>query len=268
MTSATAHDYVWIRTSRLFRYALEVGYTLTLVRGVTPEDVLRVMGADPQGTCQGADALIERQGELREGMDYWDEAFLAGAFAVAGHVGEWPLILQFDGGVGMQGRFLEVLSIGGRAVMHSSNGGKPIHLFCWYEDGELRTTFEGPAVRDGSTPDDLVEVMPEVGFALSAAEEEAAGAGVDTKAAVFALAERLSGVRVSEALLQRADYQLGHVPEEPAEDWTGIVIDITDAHGDRFYREFSREDVEAAADEARAQANAPIVIEGPFFSGS
>ena len=43
MTSVTAHDYAWIRSSPLFRYALETGYTLTLVRGVAPREVLRVM---------------------------------------------------------------------------------------------------------------------------------------------------------------------------------------------------------------------------------
>ncbi|WP_442813039.1 DUF6461 domain-containing protein [Streptomyces sp. NBC_01800] len=29
-----------------------------------------------------------------------------------------------------------------RAVMHSSNGGKPVHLFHWFEDGRLRTAFD------------------------------------------------------------------------------------------------------------------------------
>ncbi|MFF0110918.1 DUF6461 domain-containing protein [Streptomyces hirsutus] len=35
----------------------------------------------------------------------------------------------------MRPRFLQTLSTDGRAVVHSSNGGKPIHLFHWYEDG-------------------------------------------------------------------------------------------------------------------------------------
>ncbi|MFD7491054.1 DUF6461 domain-containing protein [Streptomyces sp. NPDC059832] len=30
MTSATAHDYAWIRSSPFFHYALETGYALTL----------------------------------------------------------------------------------------------------------------------------------------------------------------------------------------------------------------------------------------------
>ncbi|MEU7061562.1 DUF6461 domain-containing protein [Streptomyces sp. NPDC046197] len=45
----------------MFSYALETGYTVTLVRGVAPREVLQVMEAEPQGTCTGADALIERQ---------------------------------------------------------------------------------------------------------------------------------------------------------------------------------------------------------------
>jgi benzoyl-CoA reductase/2-hydroxyglutaryl-CoA dehydratase subunit BcrC/BadD/HgdB len=104
--------------------------------------------------------------------------------------------------------------------------------------------------------------MREVGFALSDDEGETSER-VDTKAAVFALAERLTGVRVTEELLRDAEYQLGHVPEEPAEDWTGIVIDITDARGERFHKEVTRDEVEAAMERARARAEEPIVIRDP-----
>ncbi|WP_331749543.1 DUF6461 domain-containing protein (plasmid) [Streptomyces sp. NBC_00984] len=262
MTSVTAHDYAWIRSSPFFRYALETGYALTLVHGVAPGEVLRVMEAEPQGIGAGLDALIEQQDELLEATDYSYESFIAGAFTVPGAGGDWTLVLHFDGGVGMQPRFLEALSAGGRAVGHSSNGGKPIHLFHWYEDGQLRTAFEWPTARDGSTPDALNPVMREVGFHLSDGEGDT-GVPVDTKAAVLALAERLTGVRVTEELLQEAEYRLGLVPEEPAEEWTGIVIDITDAHGERLYKEVSREEVESAMARARAEAAEPIVIRRP-----
>ncbi|WP_244529904.1 DUF6461 domain-containing protein [Streptomyces wuyuanensis] len=104
--------------------------------------------------------------------------------------------------------------------------------------------------------------MRDVGLAASDDEYETSER-VDTKAAVFGLAERLTGVRATEELLQRAEYQLGHVPEEPAEEWTGIIIEITDAHGERFYREFSRDQVETGMARARAEAEEPIVIRGP-----
>jgi hypothetical protein len=263
MTSVTAHDYAWIRSSALFGYALETGYTLSLVRGVAPREVLQVMGAEPQGACTGADALIERQDELGDPTDYWDESFVAGAFTVPGEGGDWTLVLHVaDGGMGMQSRFLEALSGGGCAVAHSSNGGKPMHFFNWYADGELRTTFEWPTARAGSTPDALNSMMREVGFALSDDEAETSER-VDTKAAVFALAERLTGVRVTEELLRDAEYQLGLVPEEPAEEWTGIVIDIADAHGERLYKEVTRDEVEGAFARARGKAAGPAVNRGP-----
>lgn len=262
MTLVTAHDYAWIRSSPVFRHALEGGYGLTLVRGVVPGDVLRAMGAEPQGTCTGVDALIEQHLNQRGETDYWDDSFIAGACTVPGTDGDWTLILQFDGGVGMHSRFLEALSAGGRAVTHSTNGGAPIDLFHWYEAGELRTTFEGPTARYGSTPDELVPVMREIGFDL-AEDEDSTGPSSDTKAAVLALTERLTGVRLTEELLKDAEYHLGHVPEEPAEEWTKVVIDITDAHGERFYAEVTREEAEAASARAREKAEAPIVVRGP-----
>ncbi|MFD7004403.1 DUF6461 domain-containing protein [Streptomyces mirabilis] len=152
------------------------------------------------------------------------------------------------------------LSAAGRSVTHSSNGGAPIDLIHWYEAGELRTSFEWPIDRYGCTPDELVPLMREIGFDLT---EDGTGPSTDTKAAVLALAERLTGVRLTEELLKDAEYHFGHVPDEPAEEWTKFVIDITDAHGERFYKEVTREEVEAASARARAEAEAPIVILGP-----
>ncbi|MFE4821652.1 DUF6461 domain-containing protein [Streptomyces sp. NPDC056704] len=173
---------------------------------------------------------------------------------------DWTLVLQFDGGVGMRPRFLEALSAAGRAVTHSSNGGAHIDLFHWYEAGELRTSFEWPTDWYGSTPDELVPLMREIGFDLT---EDGTGPSTDTKAAVLALAEPLTGVRLTEELLKDAEYHFGQVPEKPAEEWTKFVIDITDAHGERFYKEVTRAEVEAASARARAEAEAPIVILGP-----
>ncbi|MEU8790866.1 DUF6461 domain-containing protein [Streptomyces sp. NPDC048643] len=265
MNSATAHDYAWIHTSSAFGYALDVGYTLTLVRGVAPGAALAVMDAEPHGTCTGTEELIELQQTLFEETDYSGEACVAGAFSVPGEGGDWTLILQFDGGAGSWSRSLVPLSTGGRAVVHSTNGGKPIDLFHWYEDGELRTTFEWASSREGSTPDDLNSVLRELGFDLDE-DETGTGTPIDTKAGVFALAERMTGVRVTEDQLRTAEYQVGHVPEEPAEEWTAIVIDITDANGGRLYKEVSRTDVETAMARSRIEAEAPMVVRGPSQS--
>ncbi|MET9887406.1 DUF6461 domain-containing protein [Streptomyces sp. NPDC006430] len=61
MTSATAADYGWIRSSSsLFNYALEMGYTLTLVQGVSSAELLRAAGAEPRGMCEGIGELMEQ----------------------------------------------------------------------------------------------------------------------------------------------------------------------------------------------------------------
>ncbi|WP_436771322.1 DUF6461 domain-containing protein [Yinghuangia sp. YIM S09857] len=261
MSSVTAADYGWIRSSSVFPYGIEVGYTLTLVRGVSPEQVLQVMDAEPRGTCDGVDGLIEQQQDLYDEVDDdWDESFIAGAFTVPGDDGAWTVVLHFDGGVGMRHRFLEALSAGSRAVMHSSNGGKPIHQFYWYEDGELRTNFEWPTARTGTTPDDLLPVMQEVGFDLSG---DGTDGYLDRKAAVLALAERLTGVRLTEEILTGAEYRLGRVPDEPAPEWTSVVIDITDASGERFYKEVTREQVEHAIEHHRPRRDQPIRLDEP-----
>jgi hypothetical protein len=238
MTSPTAADYGWIRaTSSMFKYALEAGYTLTLVRGVAPAELLALAGAEPRGVCEGIRELIEQHQEFLDETDDWPESFLAGAFTVRGAGGDWTLALDFGGDLGTRPRLLEALSAGTRVVSHSSNGGKPMDFFHWYENGELRTTFEWPAHRTGSTPDELNAVMREVG--LNPAGDQAPD--VDRKAAVFALAERLTGVQVTAQLLADAEYRIGEVPEEPAEEWESITIDLTDAYGERTHVQLRRD---------------------------
>ncbi|MFJ3635435.1 DUF6461 domain-containing protein [Streptomyces sp. NPDC090112] len=262
MNPVTAHDYAWIRTSPLFRHMTENGYTLTLVRGRSPQEVLRAMEAEPRGTGAGTAALIAANDAHRAGRHYWDDSYVAGAFEAPGEQGDWTVVLGFDGGLGVPGA--QALSEGGRVVAHSRNGGIPMDLFHWFEDGELRTTFEGPAARDGSGPDELVPLMREVGLPLTPEGEHDENApDVDGKAAVLALAERLTGVHVTESLLLDATYTRGLVPEQPAEEWTRVGVDITDAHGERLHREWTYEEVAAACDRARAESDAPVVIIEP-----
>lgn len=101
-------------------------------------------------------------------------------------------------------------------MAHSTNGGKPIDLFHWYEDGQLRTTFEGASSRDGDAPDELVPLLREVGFPLTAEG---------------AHDENAPGVRVTETLLRDATYELGLVPEQPADASVVITDNEPPTHG-------------------------------------
>lgn len=221
MNSVTAHDYAWIRNSPLFDHLLEWGYTLTFIRGRSPREVLRAVDAEPRGTGEGTAGLAEAEAAHREEVDgdEWEDSYVVGAFDTPGEKGDWTVVLGFDGGLGLPG--VEKLSESGRVVVHSSNSGKPIHLFDWYEDGVLRTSFEGPSARHGSSPDELVPLLREVGFPVTPEGEHDENAPdvdrFDRKAAVLALTERLTGVRVTESLLRDATYELGLVSEQLAE---------------------------------------------------
>lgn len=112
-----------------------------------------------------------------------------------GDDGPWALVWAVTDDLAMRHRLMASLSRAGRVVVHSSNGGKPMDFFSWYEAGVLRTEFEAAADRSGSTPDDLVPLIRVAGCDLADALDLDV---YDEKAAVLALAERLTGVRVTE----------------------------------------------------------------------
>src|SRR4051794_6582045 len=91
MNLVTAHDYAWIRTSPLFRRMMESGYTLTLIRGRSPHEVLRAMEAEPRGTGEGTAGLIKADDAHRAEVDddCWDESYVAGSFKAPGENGDW-----------------------------------------------------------------------------------------------------------------------------------------------------------------------------------
>ncbi|MEV6399433.1 DUF6461 domain-containing protein [Streptomyces sp. NPDC051907] len=93
------------------------------------------------------------------------------------------------------------------------------------------------ADRTGSTPDELNAVMAEVGLN----PEGDGDPGVDRKAAVIALAERLTGVQLTEELLAQAEYQVAEVAEEPVPQWESVTVDIADARGERTYVQVRRD---------------------------
>ncbi|HEY8479130.1 MAG TPA: DUF6461 domain-containing protein [Spirillospora sp.] len=197
----TATDYEWIND-----YAdLAEAYCATLVRGMTPREFLRGMRAEPQGEISGYAEL-----ELRT-WDFWkrhhDDKYLIGATAVPGDQGDWVLGLEVNGYLGTLPHLVEPLSRGTRLVSHFCNV-NAVDKFLWYEDGTLRTGFEPlfPTEREGSTPDELVGLMVDVGFDL---EEESPDL---TTEAAFALAARLTGVHLTPELLNEATFVTGIVP--------------------------------------------------------
>ncbi|WP_329404376.1 DUF6461 domain-containing protein [Streptomyces melanogenes] len=215
MTVVTAADYGWIRSSSSpLGYFLDVGYTMTWVREVEPARLLSRVEAVPRGVRRGIAAVTGEHPLLWDETGTWPQSFVAGAFTAPGDGGTWTLALDLAGDLGLRRQVVEDLSAGTRAVVHATIPAKGMQFFFWYEDGALRTDFEWPARRSGSTPDALNEVMRQVGLDPDDDQHPDPNLVTDRTAAAFALAEHLSGVRVSAQLLEQAELLLVDVPEE------------------------------------------------------
>jgi hypothetical protein len=142
-----------------------------------------------------------------EAMSAHPRALFIGATTVPGEGGDWVLGVELGGFIGVTEEFILDLSEGTTLVSHYRNSGAD--HFYWIEDRNLRLEFNPtvPIYREGSTPDALADAMREVGLDLDpdGDDSEISWAGA------FALAERLTGVRVTPHLLEQSIYTCGIV---------------------------------------------------------
>lgn len=201
--TATADDYAWFEDQPS---ALSEAYCLTLARGLSPAEFLARIGAQERAPRTGLSALFWPS------MRLWEqervESLFIGATAVTGDGGAWVLGVEVNGFLGVTEEVIVPVSAGTRLVSHYRNISREDHFY-WIEDQDIRLSFrpDEPAHRTGSTPDAVADVMQEAGFDL----REDGGSDGRT-AAAFALAERLTGVRVTPGLLGRSAFTCGVVP--------------------------------------------------------
>ncbi|QFG24279.1 DUF6461 domain-containing protein [Actinomadura sp. WMMB 499] len=202
--ATTATDYRWINDYP----GLTEAYCVTLVRGVSVQQFLQGMRAEPEESIPGYSAFEDRTWEVWGEHD--GDHYLIGATSVPGDEGEWVLGLEVNGFLGTVNQLVAPLSHDTRLVSHFCNV-NAVDRFLWYDDGTLRTSFEPlfPTQRATPDPDGLVGLMEEVGFDLREGDEH--DFSMLTEAA-FALAERLTGVRVTPDVLDDATFATGLVP--------------------------------------------------------
>lgn len=199
--TATAADFTWFDD----RFpGLAEAYCITLVRGMAPEELLERLRATDPIHLKGAESLVE------PAYDAWDVHDGDRLFIAAAQVGDWVLAIEPNGYLGTLDQVILPLSQGTRLVSHFRNVNAVDH-FHWCEDGDLRLHFEPlfPFSRDGSDPDGLEPVMRQVGFDLS--DKDDRQYQLNTEAA-FALAEHLTGVRLTPELLEIAEFLCGTAP--------------------------------------------------------
>lgn len=201
MTTAT--DYGWLKE----RYALLLeAYCVTLVRDITSEELLEQLGADGRSRIIGVLGMSGPSHEARAPSR---------RFVGATAIGHWTLMVEFNGYLGITDQAMLPLSRDRRVVSHFLNV-NAVDRFCWYEDGDLRLHFQ-PLFADeryGSHPDELLTEMGESGFDLTEREEDGDHDAYYSTltGASFALAHRLTGIRLTPELFATAEFLCGVAP--------------------------------------------------------
>jgi hypothetical protein len=202
MTAETPHatDYAWLRERHA---ALMEAYCITLVGAITPTRLLEELGAGPQSRITGVAGLFEPS------FDAWEQREGDELFVGVAAVDDWSVMVEVNGYLGVTSSALRPVSRGRTVVAHHRNINALDH-FLWLADGDLLLHFEPlfPDRRDGSRADELLVEMRESGFAL---EPDADPDHWHTGAA-FALAERITGVRLTAELLDSLELVCGTAP--------------------------------------------------------
>jgi hypothetical protein len=142
--------------------------------------------------------------------DAWDTHGGRRLFAGVAAVGKWALMVEPNGFLGVTDGAIAPVSRGTEAVSHSCNV-NGVAYFTWFQDGEQRLFFppDRPYDRHGSCREDMVEAMEEAGFDLRDTESMSFESSRST---AFALAARVTGVRLTPGLLRTADFVGGTAP--------------------------------------------------------
>ncbi|WP_043621541.1 DUF6461 domain-containing protein [Nonomuraea candida] len=197
---ATAADYAWFTYGR-FTYDeytdLRAAYCFTLVRGLTPEQVLTRVGARA-----GDFPLMGLKELIRMGFSDLDRpGSRYGHFFGVVTVGDWAFIVEPNGFMGVLPEIAGRLSAGTRLVSHSLNADGTMEDFLFMEDGQERLSLEPDCpdlVAYTRWAEELDEITRQVGFDSERTSES-----------LFAMAEHLTGVRVTPDLLEHSIYQCG-----------------------------------------------------------
>ncbi|MFI0354033.1 DUF6461 domain-containing protein [Actinomadura sp. 9N407] len=198
----TAADYAWFEED--FSELAEA-YCVMLVRGLTPAQVLARLGARTDGPhMTGVDALCRFSSDTHGEHNGREQGLGVTA------VGDWALVIEPNGYLSVSEETIVPLSARTRLVSHGSNVNAAGNFY-WVEDGEVRLTFEPlfPSHRNGTSADALLGTMREAGFDLADGDDDA---NLDCDHAAFALAEHLTGVRITPEILREGSYLCGATP--------------------------------------------------------
>ena len=200
--AATAEDYAWFAGVD----DLAEGFCFTWVRGLTPEQVI---------TLTGGTELERIAWEQLVGSGDGQEAGADRYFYGVAHVGDWALLVEDSGSFGTTDSRVRPLSRGTTLVSHyraRDGHGRLLVL----EDEDVRLDFDPIEAEKitGRGAGSLAPIIDAAGFSYARrlrSGDQTAYRKYCMEAA-FALTERLTGIGMTEDLLEKLTYLLTSVP--------------------------------------------------------
>ncbi|MFD0308070.1 DUF6461 domain-containing protein [Streptomyces sp. NPDC127119] len=209
MTVSTG-DYMWFEE----RFQdLADSYCLTLVHEVPPTELMHRLGGRPEPVRTGIAALLEAA------YDFYAPFGGTGMRTLFGmtSIGPWTLMVEPNGCLGVDEERALPASVGSRWISHyDNNNANNDGSFLWVENTDRRLQFDlrDAGCRNGSRPNELLEVIRSLGFEFP--EEPITTDGPDPApdadlavAAAFALAEHLTQVRLKPSHFDEATFICG-----------------------------------------------------------
>lgn len=182
---------------------LAESYCVTLVHGVTPHELVRRLGGQAEPEVTGITALVDTSYGL------WGPSTTQTYFGMT-PLGPWTLMVEPNGWHGVNEKKALPASAGTHWISHYDNANANNDgSFLWVEDTELQLHFElrDADCRSGTRADDLLDVIRRLGFTFP---EEPTETDDDLAVpAAFALAEYITDIRVTPALLQDTTFICG-----------------------------------------------------------
>ncbi|MBB2948824.1 hypothetical protein FB565_008610 [Actinoplanes lutulentus] len=205
-----AEDYSWLVETQTLGFS----FNLALVRGLAPDDVIAQLGGPDPVDIIGT-ALLEPAAGLAISLpdpDTFDATVTTGlTFVAAARVGSWTLIVEPLGSLCAIPAVARMLSTSGEMVCfdYHEHG---TSRFSWSRDGDMLVVLEpeSPALREGSSPDQLNDTLTQLGFTVERSDDVPYDRLYGQR--TLALMECLTGVRITPELLDSTAYRCAAVP--------------------------------------------------------
>lgn len=221
MPMTTYRDYLWLDGP--YAFWMTSGYCATLIRDASPDDVLNTLEASPRRPTASGLSESWSARPLFARLDLVD--FATEEVIDVTDVGDgWTLLTS--GYVGMDSGLLAPLIAEHEVISHFSDVNARSR-FMWWRDGQEQISFDtlGPAmdlaVNTRWPPDAYARITALINE-VGGIEFDDGGARTEFhhRQGAFALAERLSGVRITQETIDHGLFTAAVIPTTPIEQRT------------------------------------------------